>query len=83
FWAVNGREGEACPVGPYMLVRTGGKPAHLHYVAWERYQSRAYEVSVLLLALSVVGVTCSELVRGRPAKGSRATSGTSTPGPER
>jgi len=58
FWAVNGREGEACPVGPYMLVRTGGKPAHLHYVAWERYQSRAYLCSALLF----IGLTAAAVM---------------------
>ncbi len=60
FWAVNGREGETCPVGPYMLVRTGGKPAHLHYVAWERYQSRAYLCSAFLfVGLTAAAVTLS------------------------
>ncbi|WP_456482155.1 hypothetical protein [Methanopyrus sp.] len=53
FWAVNGREGLTCPVGPYTLVKTDGKPVTLHYVGWERHQSKAYEASLLLLALSV------------------------------
>ncbi|WP_148689021.1 hypothetical protein [Methanopyrus sp. SNP6] len=51
FWAVNGREGLVCPVGPYMLVKTDGKPAIVHYVGWERYQSRAYLASCMLVVL--------------------------------
>ncbi|WP_456483262.1 hypothetical protein [Methanopyrus kandleri] len=50
FWAVNGKEGMTCPVGPYMLVRTNGKHAALHYVGWERHQKVAYEESLFLFA---------------------------------
>ncbi|WP_457620130.1 hypothetical protein [Methanopyrus sp.] len=51
FWAVDGREGSVCPVGPYMLVKTDGKPAILRYVGWERHQSRAYLVDCILAVL--------------------------------
>ncbi|WP_456483261.1 hypothetical protein [Methanopyrus kandleri] len=51
FWAVNGREGQVCPVGPYMLVKTDGKPAIVRYVGWERHQSRAYLASCVLAVL--------------------------------
>jgi hypothetical protein len=51
FWAVNGREGQVCPVGPYMLVKTDGKPTIVRYVGWERHQSRAYLASCVLAVL--------------------------------
>ncbi len=57
FWAVNGREGLTCPVGPYMLVKTDGKPVILRYVGWERYQSHAYLVSWILAVLVSVAWT--------------------------
>ncbi|WP_168168816.1 hypothetical protein [Methanopyrus sp. SNP6] len=57
FWAVDGREGQTCPVGPYMLVKTDGKLTTLHYVAWERHQSKAYALSLLLLLTSITAIT--------------------------
>ncbi|MEO2241985.1 MAG: hypothetical protein ABGY09_07970 [Euryarchaeota archaeon] len=56
FWAVNGREGEACPVGPFTMVRTrGGGSLELRYVGWERHQRWAYLVGATLLLAVLVG----------------------------
>ncbi len=66
FWAVNGREGLTCPIGPYMLVWTGGKTVKLHYVAWERHQSKAYRASLLLLA---AGLALAAVIPSRGQSG--------------
>ncbi|MEO2240471.1 MAG: hypothetical protein ABGY09_00200, partial [Euryarchaeota archaeon] len=63
FWAVNGREGEACPAGPYMLVRLRGGAARLHYVGWERHQRPAYACSVLLFLAGIAAVTPTRVRR--------------------
>ncbi len=54
FWAVNGREGEACPVGPFTMIRARGGSLELRYVGWERHQRWAYLLSLALL-LAVLG----------------------------
>jgi hypothetical protein len=54
FWAVNGREGEACPVGPFTMVRARGGSLELRYVGWERHQRWAYLLGLALL-LAVLG----------------------------
>ncbi|WP_457614138.1 hypothetical protein [Methanopyrus sp.] len=65
FWAVNGREGLTCPVGPYMLVKTDGKPVILHYVAWENHQRKVYELSFLALAALTAAIVIPEILRMR------------------
>ncbi len=63
FWAVNGREGKTCPVGPYTLVRLEGGVARLHYVGWERHQRPAYACSVLLFLAGIAAATPARVRR--------------------